>query len=148
MNLKKIRYRFLSHVTFGKMKEHYKRKYKLIKQSASSVSQQEKITIKTEIKKETVYIVPPQKRNVLIIFLDAIGDYILFRNFLSEIRESSKFKDYTITLLGCEKFKDFALYCGKTSQSKAQSWPYSAKKSSVGQKQQYTPLSNVFRNAK
>ena len=111
MNLKKIRYRFLSHVTFGKMKEHYKRKYKLIKQSASSVSQQEKITIKTEIKKETVYIVPPQKRNVLIIFLDAIGDYILFRNFLSEIRESSKFKDYTITLLGCEKFKDFALYC-------------------------------------
>jgi ADP-heptose:LPS heptosyltransferase len=32
--------------------------------------------------------------------LDAIGDYILFRNFIEEISKSAKFKGYHITLIG------------------------------------------------
>jgi ADP-heptose:LPS heptosyltransferase len=48
-------------------------------------------------------------RTLLIIRPDAIGDYILFRNFLKIIRESHKFRDYKITLLGNIAWKDFAL---------------------------------------
>jgi len=40
------------------------------------------------------------KKTLLIVKLDAIGDYILFRNFLKEIRTSLLYKDYKITLLG------------------------------------------------
>lgn len=46
---------------------------------------------------------------ILIIKTDAIGDYILFRNYLELIRQSEKFKDYTITLLGNELWKELAL---------------------------------------
>jgi len=41
-----------------------------------------------------------KEKTLLIIKIDAIGDYILFRNFLKIIKESSKYKDYHITLLG------------------------------------------------
>lgn len=41
-----------------------------------------------------------KRRTLLLIRLDAIGDYILFRNFLETIRFSNKYKDYTITLCG------------------------------------------------
>ena len=37
---------------------------------------------------------------LLIVRLDEIGDYILFRNFLSVLRESELFRDFQITLLG------------------------------------------------
>lgn len=40
-----------------------------------------------------------QKR-ILIVKLDAIGDYILFRNFLEEIKKDPKFSNYKITFLG------------------------------------------------
>jgi ADP-heptose:LPS heptosyltransferase len=46
---------------------------------------------------------------LLIIKTDAIGDYILFRNYLEVLRRSEKFKDYHITLLGNELWKDLAL---------------------------------------
>jgi len=39
-------------------------------------------------------------QTLLIIKVDAIGDYILFRNFLREIRNDEKFKHHRITLLG------------------------------------------------
>lgn len=39
---------------------------------------------------------------------DSIGDYILFRNFLSDIKKSPAYRDYKITLLGCTTFKAFA----------------------------------------
>lgn len=50
----------------------------------------------------------PAKR-VLIIKTDAIGDYILFRNFLEILHASSKFKNHRVTLLGNELWKDLAL---------------------------------------
>jgi ADP-heptose:LPS heptosyltransferase len=40
------------------------------------------------------------EKTLLIIKIDAIGDYILFRNFLKIVRESPIYKDYRITLLG------------------------------------------------
>lgn len=48
-------------------------------------------------------------KTLLIIRMDAIGDYILFRNFLKEIRESEKFRDYEITLCGNKDWKDLSL---------------------------------------
>lgn len=48
-------------------------------------------------------------KTLLIIRLDAIGDYILFRNFLEAIRSSEKYKNYKITLCGNELWKDIAL---------------------------------------
>jgi len=49
------------------------------------------------------------KKHLLIIKTDAIGDYILFRNFLEVIRQSEDFKDYKIDLLGNTLWKDIAL---------------------------------------
>jgi len=49
-----------------------------------------------------------KKKTLLIIRLDAIGDYILFRNFIKEIRNSSKFSGYKISLFGNEKWRDIA----------------------------------------
>lgn len=40
------------------------------------------------------------KKRILIIKLDAIGDYILFRNFLEAVRTDVKYSDYEITFLG------------------------------------------------
>jgi ADP-heptose:LPS heptosyltransferase len=42
----------------------------------------------------------------LIIKLDEIGDYILFRNFLKIIRESKAYERYRITLLGNDIWKE------------------------------------------
>lgn len=46
---------------------------------------------------------------MLIIKTDAIGDYVLFRNFLRVVYQSPKFKHYRITLLGNELWKDLVL---------------------------------------
>src|SRR4051812_32326905 len=46
--------------------------------------------------------------NILIIKPDAIGDYIIFRNFLSIIANDKKFKNHKITLVGNVIWKDFA----------------------------------------
>ncbi len=48
------------------------------------------------------------KKSLLLIRLDAIGDYILFRNFIEIIRKSDKYKYYKITLLGNEVWKEIA----------------------------------------
>jgi ADP-heptose:LPS heptosyltransferase len=47
-------------------------------------------------------------RSLLLIRLDAIGDYILFRNYLEVIHNSKRFKDYKITLCGNIIWKDIA----------------------------------------
>ncbi len=49
-----------------------------------------------------------QKR-LLIIKTDAIGDYILFRNFIEFVKKSEVFKECKIDLLGNELWKDLAL---------------------------------------
>jgi ADP-heptose:LPS heptosyltransferase len=45
---------------------------------------------------------------LLIVRLDAIGDYILFRNFIEIIKKSERFKDYKITLCGNILWRDLA----------------------------------------
>ena len=49
-----------------------------------------------------------RKNTLLIIRIDAIGDYILFRNFIKVIKESERFKNHSITLLGNKIWKDLA----------------------------------------
>ncbi len=51
---------------------------------------------------------PLNEKSLLLIRIDAIGDYILFRNFLEVIRKSDNYKDYKITLLGNEAWKEIA----------------------------------------
>ncbi len=50
-----------------------------------------------------------KEKKLLVIKLDEIGDYILFRNFLEVLKNSEKYKDYQIDLLGNELWKDIAL---------------------------------------
>jgi ADP-heptose:LPS heptosyltransferase len=47
-------------------------------------------------------------KSLVLIRLDAIGDYILFRNFIEIIKKSEKYKDYSITLIGNSAWKDLA----------------------------------------
>ena len=35
-------------------------------------------------------------KTLLLLRLDSIGDYVLFRNFMSEIKRSDKYRDYKI----------------------------------------------------
>jgi ADP-heptose:LPS heptosyltransferase len=49
------------------------------------------------------------KKRLLIIKTDAIGDYILFRNFIEVVKCSSLYSDYKIDLLGNILWKDIAL---------------------------------------
>ena len=44
----------------------------------------------------------------LIIRLDSIGDYILFRNYLGVLKQSKKYKDYSITFCGNIVWKNLA----------------------------------------
>ena len=52
----------------------------------------------SEIKKETL----------LILRLDSIGDYVLFRNFIAVLKKSEKYKKYSITFCGNSWIKDLA----------------------------------------
>lgn len=45
---------------------------------------------------------------LLLVRLDAIGDYILFRNFIEILKKSKKYCDYKITLCGNIIWKDLA----------------------------------------
>ncbi|WP_435235571.1 glycosyltransferase family 9 protein [Psychromonas sp. PT13] len=38
--------------------------------------------------------------SILLIRLDAIGDYVLFRNYIEELRKNEKYKNHSITLVG------------------------------------------------
>ncbi len=49
------------------------------------------------------------KKRILVIKADAIGDYMLFRNFLEILRNSEKFQGYEIDLLGNTLWQDIAL---------------------------------------
>ncbi len=50
----------------------------------------------------------PAEKTMLLIRHDAIGDYILFRNFIEVLKGSSKYKDYKITLLGNAAWKELS----------------------------------------
>ena len=47
-------------------------------------------------------------KSILLIRLDAIGDYVLFRNFIKVLKEGEKYKDYKITLLGNSAWKSLS----------------------------------------
>jgi len=49
-------------------------------------------------------------KSLLLIRLDAIGDYILFRNFIEILKKSERYKDYRITLLGNVAWKDLSKF--------------------------------------
>ena len=49
------------------------------------------------------------KKRLLIIKADAIGDYILFRNFIEVVKKSEKYKNFEIDLLGNELCRDLIL---------------------------------------
>ncbi|MFB0498231.1 ADP-heptose:LPS heptosyltransferase [Mucilaginibacter sp. OAE612] len=51
---------------------------------------------------------PFKSNRILIVRLDALGDYILFRNYVRCIKHAPKFKGYKLTLLGNIGFKDIA----------------------------------------
>ncbi len=46
--------------------------------------------------------------SLLLIRLDAIGDYILFRNFIKILKDSSKYRNYKFTLCGNILWKELA----------------------------------------
>lgn len=48
------------------------------------------------------------KNTLLITRLDSIGDYILFRNYLTFLKQSKKYKDYSLTLCGNISWKNLA----------------------------------------
>src|SRR3982751_602647 len=49
------------------------------------------------------------EKRLLIIKTDAIGDYILFRNFIEVVKSSETYKDYQVDLLGNTLWQDIAL---------------------------------------
>ncbi len=49
-----------------------------------------------------------RKNTLLLLRLDAIGDYILFRNFIGILKESQRYREYKITLVGNIAWKDLA----------------------------------------
>jgi ADP-heptose:LPS heptosyltransferase len=51
----------------------------------------------------------PSPKTLLLIRVDAIGDYFLFRNFIQALRFSDKYRDYKITLVGNALWKDLAV---------------------------------------
>jgi len=55
------------------------------------------------------FISKDKRKKLLVIKLDAIGDYILFRNFLKFLREDAKYSEYHITLCGNLIWKDLAV---------------------------------------
>jgi len=73
--------------------------------------------LKTLIKLIMFYIInffinPSKKiaqKSLLLIRLDAIGDYVMFRNFIEILKRSAKYKEYKITLLGNDAWKSLAL---------------------------------------
>ncbi len=48
-------------------------------------------------------------KKVLVIKTDAIGDYVLFRNYIEVVKNAECFKGYQIDLLGNEVWKEIAL---------------------------------------
>lgn len=49
-----------------------------------------------------------ENKSLIIVHTDAIGDYLLFRNFIEKIKNSVKYKDFSITLCGNIIYKNLA----------------------------------------
>jgi ADP-heptose:LPS heptosyltransferase len=57
----------------------------------------------------------PSDKKLLVIRLDDIGDYLLFRNQLGVYKKSDRWKDHTVTLLGNTSWKEFFTACDSGS---------------------------------
>lgn len=58
-----------------------------------------------------LFIKPSKKikpKSLLLIRLDGIGDYVLFRNFIEVLKKNNKYKGYSITLLGNSVWKSLS----------------------------------------
>lgn len=53
-------------------------------------------------------------KTVIIIRPDSIGDYILFRDFVQLFKTSQKYREYSVTLIGNECYRDLALALDQT----------------------------------
>lgn len=49
-----------------------------------------------------------QPKTLLLIRLDGIGDYVLFRNYIQTIKKNKRFKNFSITLLGNISWKNLS----------------------------------------
>jgi ADP-heptose:LPS heptosyltransferase len=55
-----------------------------------------------------LFVIPSKiikPKSLLLIRLDAIGDYVIFRNFIEVLKTNEKYKDHKITLLGNSAWK-------------------------------------------
>jgi ADP-heptose:LPS heptosyltransferase len=58
---------------------------------------------------------PCKRKSVALVRLDDIGDYVLFRNFIRYYRESTKYQNYSITLIGNKVWKELFIEYDKSS---------------------------------
>ena len=93
--MKKHFYRFMTHITTGKTNVFYKTKYAKIRQKQNNKEE---------------YLAPNSCKRILVVNTDSIGDYILSRNFLTQLKKSEKYRGYEIHFMGCETHKKFAEY--------------------------------------
>ena len=70
------------------------------------------LLIRNFVKKNSITAVP---FTMLIIRLDAIGDYVLFRDFLKFIKQDERYKNYNITLCGNIIWKELSQQIDKKS---------------------------------
>jgi ADP-heptose:LPS heptosyltransferase len=68
-----------------------------------------KTVIRTIVYGFVNFFIKPSKaikhKSLLLIRLDGIGDYVLFRNFIKVLKNNKKYKNYSITLLGNSDWK-------------------------------------------
>jgi ADP-heptose:LPS heptosyltransferase len=65
----------------------------------------------TALMKVLLFVYPQReytKQTLAIVKLDGIGDYILFRNLLTDIKQSDQYRDYNLILIGSPAWKDLA----------------------------------------
>lgn len=53
-------------------------------------------------------VLPYKTKKILIVRFDAIGDYVLFRNFIEELKKNNRFSNYKFHYLGNSSYKDLA----------------------------------------
>lgn len=59
------------------------------------------------------FFLPRKRKTLLVVKTDGIGDYILFRNYLSFLKRSKKYGSYKIYLLGNRASKELAIHLDK-----------------------------------
>ncbi|HVN48736.1 MAG TPA: glycosyltransferase family 9 protein [Bacteroidota bacterium] len=53
-------------------------------------------------------VVQRKPKSLLVIQIEGIGDYILFRNFFEAVKTSNRFADYSITFCGSQAYRSIA----------------------------------------